>query len=158
MSEITDDFMTQMLSRARNYSIVILKAGPNHSRTGAEKIIWEHARRNFLLRARGLLPIVCQISDGSDLAGMGIFNVNIDEAKSIMDEDPTVKEGIFVYEIHPCRSFPGDCLPEEEITDENGHKAGADLSKYYGLLKGDPILDQIEADSKRIRDRARSRI
>jgi len=28
-----------------------------------------------------------------------------------MDEDPAVKEGIFTYELHPCRSFPGDCLP-----------------------------------------------
>ena len=170
MTEITDEFMTQMISRARNYCIVILKAGPNHSRPGAEKIIWEHARRNFLLiiweharrnfllRARGLLPIVCPISDGSDLAGMGIFNANIEETKSIMDQDPAVKEGIFVYEAHPCRSFPGDCLPVEERTDEKDHKGGTDLSKYYGLLKGDPILDQIEADSKRIRDSARSRI
>ena len=38
MSEITDDFMTQMLSRARDYSIVILKAGPNHSRPGADTL------------------------------------------------------------------------------------------------------------------------
>jgi hypothetical protein len=158
MSEITDELMTQMISRARNYSIVILKAGPNRTRPRGEKIIWEHARRNFLLRARGLLPIVCPISDGSDLSGIGIFNANIHEAKSIMDQDPAVKEGIFVYEIHPCRSFPGDRLPEEEITDGEGYKAGADLSKYFGLLKGDPILDQIEADSKRIRDSARSRI
>ena len=115
MTEITDEFMTQMISRARNYSIVILKAGPNHSRPGAEKIIWEHARRNFLLRAQGLLPIVCPISDGSDLAGIGIFNANIEETKSIMEDDPGVKEGIFIYEVHPCRSFPGDCLPEEGI-------------------------------------------
>ena len=124
MSEITDDFMTQMLSRARDYSIVILKAGPNHSRPGAERIIWEHARRNFLLRAQGLLPIVCPVSDGSDLSGIGIFNATIEETKSIMEEDPGVKEGIFVYEAHPCRSFPGDCLPGEEITDE---KSCADL-------------------------------
>ena len=158
MSEITDEFMTQMLSRARDYSIVILKAGLNHSRPGAEKIIWEHVRRNFLLRARGLLPIVCPITDKSDLAGIGIFNADIDETKSIMDQNPAVKEGIFVYEAHPCRSFPGDCLPVEERTDEKDHKGGTDLSKYYGLLKGDPILDQIEADSKRIRDSARSRI
>ena len=115
MTEITDEFMTQMISRARNYCIVILKAGPNRSRPGAEKIIWEHARRNFLLRAQGLLPIVCPISDGSDLAGMGIFNANIEETKSIMEQDPGVKEGIFVYEAHLCRSFPGDCLPEEGI-------------------------------------------
>ena len=115
MTEITDEFMTQMISRARDYCIVILKAGPNRSHPGAEKIIWEHARRNFLLSAQGLLPIVCPISDGSDLAGIGIFNANIEETKSIMEDDPGVKEGIFVYEAHPCRSFPGDCLPEEGI-------------------------------------------
>ena len=77
----------------------------------AEKIIWEHARRNFLLRARGLLPIVCPISDGSHLAGIGIFNADVDEAKAIVDQDPAVEKGILVYEAHPCRSFPGDCLP-----------------------------------------------
>ena len=84
MTEITDEFMTQMISRARDFSIVILKAGPNRSRPGAEKIIWEHARRNFLLRARELLPIVCPICDESDLAGIGIFNANIEETKSII--------------------------------------------------------------------------
>ncbi len=119
MSEITDEFMTQMLSCTRDYSILILRAGPNRSRPGAEKIIWEHARRNFLLRACGLPPIVCPIADGGDLAGIGIFNADVDLLKSIMDQDPAVKEGILVYEAHPCRSFPGDCLPEEEIGDEN---------------------------------------
>lgn len=150
--------MIQMLSRTRDYSIVILKAGPNRSRSGAENIIWEHARRNFLLRARGVMPIVCPITDGGDLAGIGIFNADVDEAKSIMDQDPAVKEGILVYEAHPCRSFPGDCLPGEGSADDKGGKGRADLSRYYGLLKGDPVLDQIEADSKRIRDSARSRI
>jgi hypothetical protein len=29
-----------------------------------------------------------------------------------MNEDPAAKEGVFVYEIHACRSFPGDRLPE----------------------------------------------
>jgi len=158
MTEITDEFMTQMLSRARDYSIVILRAGPNRSRPGAEKIIREHARRNFILRANGLLPIVCPITDKSDLAGIGIFNANIDEAKAIMDQDPAVKEGILVYEAHPCRSFPGDCLPEEEIGDEKGGKGRADLSRYYGLLKDCPILDELEADSRKVRDSARSRI
>jgi len=112
MTEITDDFMQQMISRTRNYSIVILKAGPNRNKPGVEKIIWEHGRRNFNLRAEGLLSIVCPVSDGSDVSGVGIFNADIDEVKSIMDEDPAVKEGAFVYEIHACRSFPGDSLPE----------------------------------------------
>ena len=112
MTEITDEFMRQMISRTRNYCVVILKAGPNRNKPGVEKIIWEHGRRNFALRAEGLLSIVCPVSDGSDVSGVGIFNADIDEVKSIMDEDPAVKEGVFVYEIHACRSFPGDSLPE----------------------------------------------
>jgi hypothetical protein len=112
MPEITDEFMLQMISRTRNYCVVILKAGPNRNTPGVEKIIWEHGRRNFALRAEGLLSIVCPVSDGSDVSGVGIFNADIDEVKSIMDEDPAVKEGVFVYEIHAYRSFPGDSLPE----------------------------------------------
>lgn len=28
-----------------------------------------------------------------------------------MDEDPGVQAGVFTYQIHPTRSFPGDTLP-----------------------------------------------
>lgn len=112
MATITDEFMRQMLATTRSYSIVILKAGPKKNDDGADKIIREHGRRNFALRADGLLSIVCPISDGSDVSGIGIFNAGVEEVKKIMDEDPGVKAGIFVYEIHACRSFPGDSLPE----------------------------------------------
>ena len=161
MTEITDDFMTQMLFRARDYCIVILKAGPNHSRPGAEKIIWEHARRNFLLRARGLLPIVCPITYKSDLAGIGIFNADIDLAKSIMDQDPAVKEGIFVYEAHTCRGFPGDCLTAEEIGDENMREGSFfDKTQHSGSKSSQGLcscchyqnLDERQADSRKVRD------
>ena len=33
-----------------------------------------------------------------------------------------------------------------------------DLSEYFGALKNSPLLDKIEADSKRVREMARSRI
>jgi hypothetical protein len=111
MTTITDDFMRQMRAKTRNYTIMILKAGPNKHMEGVEKIIWEHGRRNFALRADGLLLIVCPVSDGSDVSGIGIFNAPAEEVKKIMDEDPGVQAGVFVYEIHACRSFPGDCLP-----------------------------------------------
>jgi len=77
-----------------------------HSRPGAEKIIWEHARRNFLLRARGLLPIVCPITDGGNLAGIGIFNADIDEAKSIMDQDPRSRRASWSMRPIPAGAFP----------------------------------------------------
>lgn len=110
MTPITDDFMRQMMSRTKSYAIVILKAGPNRDMPGVEKIIWEHGRRNFSLREDGVLCIVCPISDGSDVSGVGIFDAGVDEVRSIMDDDPGVKAGIFVYEVHSCRSFPGDRL------------------------------------------------
>lgn len=114
MTKITDNFMREMISRTRNYCVVILKAGPNRNMHGAEKIIWEHARRNFAIRARGLLPIICPVMDGSEISGVGILNAEISEVLSQMDEDPAEKEGVFSYEIHSCRSFPGDSLLEEK--------------------------------------------
>ena len=111
MTTITDEFMRQMISKTRQYCIVILKAGPNRHMDGVEKIIWEHGRRNFELRADGVLSIVCPISDGSGVSGVGIFNAPVEEVKKIMDEDPAVKAGVLVYETHACRGFPGDCLP-----------------------------------------------
>jgi hypothetical protein len=111
MTTITDEYMQQMMTKTRNYTIAILKAGPNKNEDGAEKIIWEHGRRNFELRADGVLAIVCPVGDDSDVCGLDIFNASTEEVQKIMDEDPGVKAGVFVYEIHPCRSFPGDSLP-----------------------------------------------
>lgn len=111
MITITDEVMRHMLTTSRNYCIVILKAGPERNMDGVQKIIWEHGRRNFELRAAGVLSIVCPVADDSDVSGIGIFNASVEEVKKIMDEDPGVKTGVFVYEVHPCRSFPGDSLP-----------------------------------------------
>jgi hypothetical protein len=112
MIAITDELMMQMLITAKTYTIVILKAGPNKGRADAKQIAWEHGRRNFSLRAGGLLSIVCPVMDSSEVSGIGIFNADEAVTKKIMEEDPGVKEGVFVYETHPCRSFPGDSLPE----------------------------------------------
>jgi hypothetical protein len=46
------------------------------------------------------------------VTGIGIFDASIEEVQKIMDEDPGVKAGVFVYEAYACRSFPGDSLPK----------------------------------------------
>jgi hypothetical protein len=51
-------------------------------------------------------------SDGTNVTGIGIFNASPDATKEIMDGDPGVQAGIFTYEIHPCRGFPGSSLPK----------------------------------------------
>ena len=110
MTVITDEFMHLSLAKTKSYCIVIIKAGPKKQEPGVNKIIWEHGRRNFVLREEGLLSIVCPITDDSELAGVGIFNLNVEETKKIMDDDPAVQAGVLIYEVDPCRGFPGDSL------------------------------------------------
>jgi len=60
---------------------VILKAGPNWNIAAVDETIWEHGRRNLELRSQGLLSVVGPILEGSEISGIRIFKVNIDEAR-----------------------------------------------------------------------------
>ncbi|MEN3361648.1 MAG: hypothetical protein V7637_5630 [Mycobacteriales bacterium] len=111
MEPVTDEYMKDMLGRSRPYTVVLLKAADKRREPGADKLVWEHGRRNFSLRAGGQLAIVCPIVDGSGWAGIGIFTGTPDEVTRIMEEDPGVQAGIFTYEVHQGRGFPGDALP-----------------------------------------------
>jgi hypothetical protein len=111
MTIITDEYMRQMQEKFREYCICIVRTTPKRGQTGANRFVTEHNRRNFALRAQGPLAILCQVSDGSPVNGVYLFNIGADEVKKIMDEDPAVKEGIFTYELHAVRGFPGDALP-----------------------------------------------
>src|SRR5437867_4063636 len=106
MTAITDEYMYEMLAKTKDYCIVILRPGPLARGHGVEKMIWEHGRRNFALRADGLLSIVCPVTVVGGVNGLGIFNTSMEETKKIMDGDPAVQAGIFEYELYPCRSFP----------------------------------------------------
>jgi hypothetical protein len=110
-TEISDEYMGEMLGQTKAYTAVFLKAGPNYNTSDALATIREHGRRNFALRAEGVLSIVCPVTDASEWSGVGIFAAPEDEVVRIMDADPGVQAGIFTYELHPVRSFPGDKLP-----------------------------------------------
>jgi hypothetical protein len=90
---------------------MLLKNGPNRSVEGVDKIVWEHGRRNHMLRRQGVLAIVCPVPDDSPLCGIGIFDAPPDDVARIMEADPGVAAGVFEYEVHPAFSFPGDRLP-----------------------------------------------
>ncbi|MFI5185483.1 MAG: hypothetical protein ACHQF0_02060 [Chitinophagales bacterium] len=112
MTTITDEYMQQMLMKTKDYTIVLLKPGPQaNDYPDIKKLIWEHARRNFSLKADGVLSIVCPVTAETSVNGLYIFNTSVEESKKIVDEDPAVQAGVFVYEVHPCKSFPGDSLP-----------------------------------------------
>ena len=107
---ITDEFMREMMARTRTYTLVLLKTAARYHQPGADAIIWEHGRRQFWLRAGGVLSIVCPVADDSDLAGANIFAASAEEAARLMDGDPAVQAGVLSYEVHPVGSFPGDYL------------------------------------------------
>ena len=109
--EITDEYMFEQLAKTRNYSVMILRAGERYGNEGADAIVFEHGRRNFKLRAEGKLAIVCPVPDESEVCGVGIFTGTVEETEAIMRDDPGVKAGVFTFEVHPARSFPGDALP-----------------------------------------------
>src|SRR5262245_54675782 len=111
MQTISDEYMREMLGKTRAYTVCILRPGPRMKEPGVEKIIWEHGRRNFVLRAEGQLAIVCPVSDGGDVAGVGILNATVDQVDALLRDDPAVKAEVLVYELHATRSFPGDALP-----------------------------------------------
>jgi hypothetical protein len=58
-----------------------------------------------------VLSIVCPVTDDGDVRGIGIFATSVEETRTLMDEDPSIKAGVLVYEVHSCRGFPGDSLP-----------------------------------------------
>jgi hypothetical protein len=103
--------MMEMLGKSKNYTAIILKKGLNYNIPERQQIVWEHGRRNFELRDQGTLSIVCPITEENDIRGIGIFNGTKEEIKEVMDADPGVQKGVFVYEILAVKSFPGDALP-----------------------------------------------
>jgi len=107
---ITDETMRSRLSTAKSYTAMVLRTTPTFVRPDVDPIVWEHGRRNMALVDAGLLSIVLPVTDDSGLAGFGIFALTPDDTVTVMDADPGVRAGIFTYDIHPVRGFPGSAL------------------------------------------------
>jgi hypothetical protein len=108
---ISDEYMREMLGTTKLYTLVLLTGTPALDDPENRPIVWEHGRRNFALRAEGVMPIVGPLADDGDVVGVGILNVPVDEAKVIMDGDPGVQAGLFTYELRTLRTFPGSTFP-----------------------------------------------
>jgi hypothetical protein len=117
LPEISDEDFAEVRQAARPYTVMILRAGPAFRMPGPDGdprvtgIIMEHGRRNLRLKQAGLMPIICPIADGSGVTGIGVFDATPDDVERIMAGDPGVQAGVFTYEVHLCRSFPGSALP-----------------------------------------------
>ena len=114
MELISDEEFSAMRSRGRTYVGLLLKEGPRYATPEAKAIIYQHGKRNLSLMKAGKFPIICPVTDGGPLKGIGVFCVSEEEVRTIMDGDPGVMAGVFTYELHPVRSFPGSALPEKD--------------------------------------------
>ncbi len=112
MTIITDEYMRQMQEKTKEYCVCILRTTTKRGQTGANRLVAEHNRRIYALRAQGPIAILCQITDGSGMSAVAVFNASPEDVKKLMDEDAAIREGIFTYELHPCKGFPGDVLPK----------------------------------------------
>ena len=116
LPEVTEQDLYASLATTRPFTIIILKAGPAYSPPGPDRdpevaaTILRHGRRNASLRLAGLLRVVCPVTDGSDVAGIGVFDATPEEVDLIYSRDPAVMAGVLTYEIHPTRTFPDSSL------------------------------------------------
>src|ERR1700760_4218441 len=102
MRTFTDEEMGRLLPTTKAYTVVILKKGPNFNDATTPPIIWEHGRRNFGLRDDGVMPVVLPVTDGTDVCGVCVLTATVEQAATIMGEDPGVAAGVFTYEAHAC--------------------------------------------------------
>ena len=108
---ISDEEMHARLAGSAPYTLVALLATDRLVRPDVNPIIWAHGRRNMSLIAAGIAPIIAPAITPGGPSGYAIFATGPDETRTIMDADPAVVAGIFTYEIHPIRAFPGATLP-----------------------------------------------
>jgi uncharacterized protein YndB with AHSA1/START domain len=107
---IGDDQMRDRLAGSAAYTMVVLWPTDLLVRPQADPIIWAHGRRNMALMATGTAPIITPVTQPGGPSGYAIFRTNADDTRTIMDADPGVAAGIFTYEIHTVRGFPGSTL------------------------------------------------
>lgn len=105
---IDDEAANRLLGTSRPYTAVVLRAGPNREAPDAGALVRVHGIRNMRLRAAGMLRVVVRVTDDSDAAGFGIFDLDEAETRRVIESDPAVAAGVFVAEYHPVLGFPAD--------------------------------------------------
>lgn len=108
--------MRAQMAASRPYTLVFLKKGPVYelpdARSPEQKaIVWEHVRRNMRLKAQGKKALVGPLAGGGEIVGISVFTVPESEVTLLMEEDPGVRAGVFIYQIATWQEVPGSGLP-----------------------------------------------
>jgi uncharacterized protein YciI len=97
----------------KTYYMVFLKKGPNRNQDSltAEKLQEQHIAHLSKMVKEGKMDICGPLTDDVDVRGICIYNVNTkEEAEKLVNEDPMIKAGRLIAEIHPFYSAKGATL------------------------------------------------
>jgi uncharacterized protein YciI len=97
----------QQLAAAKTTFLVIYRPGPAWLlwKSVSEQPLKEHGKYMLSLYVKGSMKLAGPLTDNA--GGAVVLAVaNESEAKAIVSEDPAVKAGIFVYEMHPWELKP----------------------------------------------------
>jgi uncharacterized protein YciI len=85
--------------------VLFLTKGPmwtSEETAESAKLQIDHVEYQISLRKSGKTLLVGPFIDDGELRGMTVFKVNSEkEVITLIDEDPAVKAGVFLYHLHP---------------------------------------------------------
>jgi uncharacterized protein YciI len=98
------------------YYVALLYRGPNWSAEETperQRIMQGHLANIGRLAEEGKLILAGPFQDGTDLAGLFVFQVaSLEEAKALCDTDPAVQARRLRVELHPWYSAKGISVPK----------------------------------------------
>jgi uncharacterized protein YciI len=97
----------------KTYYLVFLKKGPNRSQdsTTVYKLQEQHMSHLNKMADEGKMDICGPLMDNTDIRGICVYNVATkEEAEKLANDDPMVKAGRLMVEIHPFYSAKGAVL------------------------------------------------
>lgn len=135
------------------FHMAILKKGPKW--TGAQapetqKILHQHLVNVLALLDSGKAVVAGPFGDDTDLAGIFILRASTsEEAKTWVDNDPAVKAGLFVAEMHPWWS-------EDIFKKRNSPLQMKTL--YFGFLKKGPNRKEGDGETPEVQELQKAHI
>jgi uncharacterized protein len=106
--------LKEILAKGKQYTLVFLKKGPHYDMLDPNELQQnqtQHLEYLLGLREKGILCINGPVTDECNIVGVSIYNSkDVGEIERLVTNDPGVKSGRFLYEIHTWFSFPGDKL------------------------------------------------
>jgi len=97
----------------KTYYLVFLKKGPNRSQDSAttNKLQEQHLAHLNKMAEECKMDICGPLLEDGDVRGICIYNVSTkEEAEKLANEDPMIKAGRLIAEIHPFYSAKGATL------------------------------------------------